>query len=79
MTLKSNKGKVGLNALANRLSVLNGKIPLNWLRLNLDLFKIKFKTALLKLQFATKLVHAIKLLDQIDPNLVLVNYGHSGV
>ena len=49
MTLKSNIGKVGLNALANKLSVLNGKIPLNWLRLNLDSFKIKFKTALLKL------------------------------
>ena len=35
ITLKSNARKVGLNILANHLSVLNGKIPLTWLKSSL--------------------------------------------
>ena len=49
MTLKSNKSKVGLNAMANRLSILNGKIPLEWLRLSRNSFKIKCKAIFLNL------------------------------
>ena len=48
MFLKSTKSKVGLNALANTVSVLNGKISLHWLMLSPYSFKIKFKTVLLK-------------------------------
>ena len=39
--LKSNSLKVGLNALANRLANINGKIELAWLNLSFDSFKIK--------------------------------------
>ena len=41
--LRTNVNKVGLNILVNRLSALNGKIPLDWLRSSLDTFKIKVK------------------------------------
>ena len=43
ITLKSNVRKVGINCLANRLTVINNKIPLNWLNLSLDTYKIKCK------------------------------------
>ena len=46
-TLKGEKKRVGLNALANRMNVLNGKIPLSWLNLEMGTFKIKCKKALL--------------------------------
>ena len=42
-----NKLKVGINALSNRLNVLNGKIPLNWLALSLDSYKVNCKKLLL--------------------------------
>ena len=48
MTHKTNIYKVGLNALANRLSILNGKIPLEWLNLSYQTYKIKCKTLFLK-------------------------------
>jgi hypothetical protein len=35
--------KIGSNASSNRLYVMNGKIPLDWLNLSLDSFKIKCK------------------------------------
>ena len=40
ITIKSNQKKVGLNALANRLSVLNNKIPLKMFNSSHDSFKI---------------------------------------
>ena len=43
MTHKNNKQKVGLNAMANRLKILNGKIPLSWLNMTLESFKINCK------------------------------------
>ena len=43
MILKTNKTKVGLNTIANRLSILNGLIPLSWLGDSLNEFKIKIK------------------------------------
>ena len=49
MALKSNKSKVGINPMANRLSILNSKIPLEWLRFNHDSFKIKCKAIFLNL------------------------------
>ena len=45
--LKSNIKKVGLNTLSNRLSALNGKIPLHWLNNSIDTFKIKCKNLIL--------------------------------
>ena len=44
---KSNKHKVGLNILPNRFSVLNGIIPLPWLNLNINTYKINIKKLLL--------------------------------
>ena len=41
--LRSNSLKVGLNALANRLATINGKIELNWLNLSYESFKVKCK------------------------------------
>ena len=40
---KSNSIRVGLNALANRLANINGKIELSWLNLSYETFKIKCK------------------------------------
>ena len=44
--LKGNNTKVGLNALANRLHVLNGRIPLAWLNLSVNTYKVKCKALL---------------------------------
>ena len=41
--LKSNSLRVGLNALANRLANINGKIKLTWLNLSYVSFKLKCK------------------------------------
>ena len=41
--LKSNSLRIGLNALANRLASINGKIELSWLNLTYESFKIKCK------------------------------------
>ena len=46
-TMKANLRRVGLNALANRLFILNNKIPLDWLNLSYNSFKIKCKEKLL--------------------------------
>ena len=46
---KSNLKRVGLNAIANRYQILNGKIPLNNFNKSLDSFKI-----LCKKEFLTK-------------------------
>ena len=43
ITLKSNAKKVGLNILANRLSVLNGKIPFSWLNSSLPSYIMNCK------------------------------------
>jgi hypothetical protein len=40
---KTNNYKIGECILANRLSVLNNLIPLDWLNLSFELFKIKIK------------------------------------
>ena len=40
---KSNVKKVGMNALANRLHVLNHKIPFEWLNMSYVTFKLKCK------------------------------------
>ena len=41
--LKSNSFRVGLNALANRLATINGKIKLSWLNKSYESFKINCK------------------------------------
>ena len=41
--MRSNHLKVGLNALANCLNNINGKIKLTWLNLSYESFKIKCK------------------------------------
>ena len=43
ISLKSNVRKVGINCLANRLTVINNKIPLDWLNLSLNTYKINCK------------------------------------
>ena len=45
---KTNTLRVGENILVNRLSLTNNKIPLDWLNLNYDTFKIKCKLKYLK-------------------------------
>ena len=40
---RTNKLRLGNNALANRLNSINGKIDLNWLNLSFDSYKIKCK------------------------------------
>ena len=40
---KTNRLKVGLNALANRLFILNEQVPLIWLGGGFETFKVKCK------------------------------------
>ena len=44
---KVNLRRVGLNALSNRLSTINEKIPLTWLNLSMETYKIKCKNLFL--------------------------------
>ena len=44
---KSNKTRVGQNSLANRLHTINGIIPLEWLNLSIESFKVRCKRLLL--------------------------------
>ena len=46
--IKSNTFKVGINSLSNRLASINNKIPLSWLNLLLDSFKIRCKDTFIK-------------------------------
>ena len=48
ITNKTNKYKVGMNELSNRLWYLNGKIKLDWLNLTFDSFKVNCKKLFLK-------------------------------
>ena len=43
MARKSNRKRVGLNAFANRVFVLNGRIPLDWFAMNINTFKVHCK------------------------------------
>ena len=43
-TNKSNRTKIGLNSLANRLHSINDKIPLDWPHLSMETFKVKCKS-----------------------------------
>ena len=45
---KNNNLKVGTNAICNRLNVLNGKIPLAWLNLSFNSFKLNCKKLFLE-------------------------------
>ena len=45
--MKSNNRKVGMKTLTNRLSCLNGLIPLDWLNGSIEQFKIKCKRLIL--------------------------------
>ena len=49
---QTNRLKVGNNILTNRLSLINGMIPLSWLNLSRDSFKIKCKEKFLLWQFS---------------------------
>ena len=40
---KNNKLRVGNNIMINRMSLLNNEIPLNWLNLSFESFKLKSK------------------------------------
>ena len=42
-TLKTNFYKVGMNSLSNRLAHINDKIPLLWLNMSMDTFKVHCK------------------------------------
>ena len=42
-TLKSNQHKVGINSQANRLYYINDQIPLDWLNMSINTYKVKCK------------------------------------
>ena len=42
-TMKNSKLKIGNNALANRLTLINNKIPLDWLNLTVSSYKVHCK------------------------------------
>ena len=41
--------KVGINSLANRLYYINDQIPLDWLNVSIDRYKVKCKELYLKM------------------------------
>ena len=43
MAAKNNNKKVGLNAIANRVFILNRRIPLSWFNMGIDTYKIHCK------------------------------------
>ena len=43
LAIRANKRKVGLNALANRVFVLNNRIPLEWFNMSFETFKVHSK------------------------------------
>ena len=43
MAKKGNRKRVGLNAFANRVFVLNGRVPLDWFTMNIDTYKVHCK------------------------------------
>ena len=43
MANKNNRKKVGLNAIANRIYILNGRIPLSWFNMSIDTYKVHCK------------------------------------
>ena len=45
--INTSKYKIGINILSNRLKILNGKIPLEWLNETFESFKIKVKVLFL--------------------------------
>ena len=47
ITMKTNETKAGLKILSNRLSLLNGLIPLLWLNLSTNTFKVNCKKLIL--------------------------------
>ena len=47
VTVKSNRTKVGLNSLSNRLHTINNLIPLEWLNLTIGSYKVNCKKLLL--------------------------------
>ena len=47
--MKSNKLKVGLNALRNRFFILNNQIPISWLEGGYETFKVKCKELFLNM------------------------------
>ena len=44
--LNSNRTRIGLNSLANRLHHINDKIPLEWISLSIGMYKVKCKKIL---------------------------------
>ena len=40
---KAHTKKVGLNAFANRISIINNRVPLNWFNMSFDTFKVHCK------------------------------------
>ena len=46
-TLKNNRKRVGMNAFAKRVFILNGKIPLTWFEMSFDTFKVNCKAKFL--------------------------------
>jgi hypothetical protein len=43
MSRKNNNKRIGLNAFANRVYILNGRIPLDWLNMSKNTFKVHCK------------------------------------
>ena len=77
MAFKSNTKKVGLNLLANRLSILSGKITLSWLNESVTSFKLKCKRCVLKNwtipENLIKILNHLTCAPQWMPKFVLYN------
>ena len=72
--LKSNTTKVGLNILANRLSSINGLIPLLWLNSTLNTFKLHCKRLLLG-GWIIKCINKLNHLTKVPKGLITSSFN----
>ena len=47
LSVKNNNYEIGINSLANRLYYINNQVPLEWLNMSMNMFKIHCKKRLL--------------------------------
>ena len=47
LLIKNNNYEIGINSLANRLYYINNQVPLEWLNMSMNMFKIHCKKRLL--------------------------------
>ena len=68
--------KVGKNSLANRLTILSNKIPLNWLNMSMDTYKVHCKRIfLLVWEMVVKMYSNLTKTSQLGLSALFYSYS----